>query len=183
MLDEFCKSENTVFIGCADNRVADFYSNEISIYYGASFVSIGFWERAFVGEIFYYIPNKNMPCYQCAIGATDENSLSGRIEANHHVYSNQEDVEKLNFEPGISVDITFVISIGVKLILDILNLTNQSYIPRLLNNLQQYTLVCNTSNPQIGGEMVEIFSYPLQVTTSLKVNFNKECKEKCKHEN
>jgi molybdopterin/thiamine biosynthesis adenylyltransferase len=178
--DSFCIEGNTVFIGCADNRIADVYTNRISIYYKSSFISIGFWERAFAGEIFYHIYGKNMPCYECALG--DGSGLSARAEANHHVYSNQEDTEGIKFEPGISVDINFVTAVGIKLILDVLNVNNINYIPRLLNNLTQYTLISNTSNPEIGGEMVEIFSYPLQVTTSLKVGFSKKCKDKCKYE-
>jgi len=179
-LDSFCDAGNTIFIGCADNRMADVYTNRISIYYKSSFISIGFWERAFAGEIFYHLYGKNMPCYECALG--DGSNLSVRAEANHHVYSNQEETEGLKFEPGISVDINFVTSIGIKLILDILNANNDGYIPRLLNHLTQYTLVCNTSNIEIGGGMVEIFSYPLQVTTSLKVRFSKKCGDKCKYE-
>lgn len=180
MLDDFCVPYQTVFVGCADNRMADVYANRISIYYEAFFISIGFWERAYAGEIFYHIPGKNMPCYECALG--DGGSMSGRVEANHHVYSNQENLEGVKFEPGISVDINFITSIGIKLIIDILNSTNESYKPRLLNNLKQYTLVCNTSDPEIGGEMVEIFSYPLQVTTSLIVGFGRECHGQCKYE-
>ena len=122
-----------------------------------------------------------MPCYECALG--DGGNISTRAEANHHVYSNQEDTEGIKFEPGISVDINFVTSIGIKLILDILNASNDGYIPRLLNDLTQYTLACNTSDPKIGGEMVEIFSYPLQVTTSLRVGFSKKCGDLCKYEN
>ena len=179
-LDAFCVSGNTIFIGCADNRVADVYTNRISIYYKSSFISIGFWERAFAGEIFYHIYGKGMPCYKCALG--DGSNLSARSEANHHVYSNEEDIEALKFEPGISVDINYVTTIGVKLTLDILNANNSGYTPRLLNNLRQYTLVCNTSDPAVGGEMVGIFSYPLQVTTSLKVVFSKKCGDKCKYE-
>ena len=179
-LDSFCVAGHTIFIGCADNRIADVYTNRISIYYKASFVSIGFWERAFAGEIFYHLYGKGMPCYECALG--DGSGFSARAEASHHVYSNQEDTEGVKFEPGISVDINFVTSIGVKLILDILNANNDGYIPRLLNNLTQYTLACNTNNPEIGGEMVEIFSYPLQVTTSLKVGFSLKCGDKCKYE-
>lgn len=180
ILDEFCVPGETIFVGCADNRTADVYSNRISIYYGAAFLSIGFWERAFAGEIFYHLPNKNMPCYECALGFGS--NVSARAEANHHVYSNQENLEGVKFEPGISVDINFITSIGIKLILDILNAGNKSYKPRLLNNLEQYTLVCNTSDLEIGGEMVEIFSYPLQVTTSLKVGFRNQCSGKCKYE-
>lgn len=181
LLDDFCIAGDTVFVGCADNRNADVYSNRISILYGAAFVSIGFWERAYAGEIFYHIPGQNMPCYQCALG-DGGNGMSSRTEANHHVYSNEEDLEKVNFEPGISVDINFITCIGIKLIIDILNVKRESYIPRLLNNLKQYTLVCNTSDPNIGGPIVEIFSYPLQVTTSLRVGFNPNCKGICRYE-
>lgn len=179
ILDEMCVPFETIFVGCGDNRTADVYANKIAIYFDAAFISIGFWERAYAGEIFYHLPHKNMPCYKCALGSGD---LSGRVEANHHVYSNQENVESVKFEPGISVDINFITSIGIKLIIDILNSTNEEYIPRLLNNLKQYTLICNTSDPAIGGEMVEIFSYPLQVTTSLVVGFGKECDGKCNFE-
>jgi molybdopterin/thiamine biosynthesis adenylyltransferase len=178
--DNFCVPGDTIFAGCADNRIADVYTNRISIYYKSAFISIGFWERAFAGEIFYHLYGKGMPCYECALG--DGSGLSSRAEANHHIYSNQEETEGIKFEPGISVDISFVTSIGIKLILDILNANNEDYIPRLLNNLTQYTLVSNTCNPKIGGEMVEIFSYPLQVTTSLKVGFSKQCGDKCKYE-
>lgn len=179
ILDEMCTPFETIFVGCGDNRAADVYANKIAIYFDAAFISIGFWERAYAGEIFYHIPHKNMPCYQCALGSGD---MSGRVEANHHVYSNQENIENLKFEPGISVDINFITSVGIKLIIDILNSTNEGYIPRLLNNLQQYTLICNTSDPAIGGEMVEIFSYPLQVTTSFVVGFGKDCNGECNYE-
>lgn len=180
-LDDFCVAGDTIFVGCADNRIADVYTNRISIYYGAAFLSIGFWERAYAGEIFYHLPNRSMPCYECALG--DGGDVSARAQANHHIYSNQEHIEGVKFEPGISVDINFITCVGVKLILDILNHNDGNYIPRLLSNLQQYTIICNTSNPEIGGEMVEIFSYPLQVTTSLQVCFNgTTCVDKCKYE-
>ncbi len=178
MLDEFCVKDETVFVGCADNRTADVYANRISIYYDAYFISIGFWERAFAGEIFYHMPGKNMPCYECALG--EGGNISARAEANHHVYSNQESTEGIKFEPGISVDINFITTVGIKIIIDMLNQNEEGYIPRVLDNLKQYTVICNTCNPEIGGEMVEIFSYPLQITTSLVVDFSKEkCKEKC----
>lgn len=175
-IDGFCVEGDTIFVGCADNRAADVYTNRISIYYSAYFISIGFWERAFAGEIFYHIPKTGMSCYECAIG--EGGNISARAQANHHIYSNQEQTEGMKFEPGISVDINFITIIGIKMIIDMLNRTNKEYIPRVLDDLNQYTVVCNTCNPQIGGEMVEIFSYPLQITTSLVVDFRKlQCKE------
>ena len=182
-LDSFCVPGSTLFIGCADNRDADVYANRISIYYSACFLSIGFWERAFAGEIFYHIPKREMPCYECALG--NGGNVSARAQANHHIYSNQENTEGLKFEPGISVDIDFITTIGIKMAIDLLCSGDADYIPRLINDLSQYTLVCNTDNPDIGGEMVEIFSYPLQITTSLVVGYGKRaCRESgvCKYE-
>lgn len=173
VFDAHCKEEYSVIVGCADNRTADVYANSIAVMYHVPFVSIGFWERAFAGEIFYYLPDKNMPCYKCALG--DGGELSQRENSNRRIYTNEEDLSKVNFEPGISADIDFVTVIGIKIILDILNLKSSDYTTRLIDTLQQYTLVCNTNKNEIGGEMVEIFSYPLQVTTSLKVNFGGKC--------
>ena len=180
-LEKFCgANDSNIFVGCADNRIADVYGNQIAIYFGAAFISIGFWERAYAGEIFYHIPEENMPCYYCALG--DGGDISERAIANHHVYSMEENIELVKFEPGISVDINFITTIGIKIAIDILNRNDKDYIPRLLDNLEQYTLICNTDNPKIGGEMVEIFSYPLQVTTSLVVQYNQCCKGICRYE-
>lgn len=180
-LETFCKNcDTTIFVGCADNRIADVYGNQLSIHYGARFISIGFWERAYAGEIFYHIPKRDMPCYLCSLG--DGGGLSERSIANHHVYSMQENIEAVKFEPGISVDINFITTVGIKLAIDLLCEGDNGYIPRLLNDLQQYTIICNTNNPEVGGNMVDIFSYPLQVTTSLAVEFGSSCMGSCKFE-
>ncbi len=167
VFDEHCIKGKTIIVGCADNRSADVYANSIAVMYKVPFISIGFWERAFAGEIFYYLPEQNMPCYKCALG--DGGELSNRTNANRRIYTNEEDMSKVVFEPGIAADIDFVTTVGIKLILDILNRDSEGYTIRLLDSLQQYTLVCNTNKRKIGGDMAEIFSYPLQVTTSLKV--------------
>lgn len=173
IFDEYCISDKAMIIGCADNRSADVYANSIAVMYKVPFISVGFWERAFAGEIFYYLPNKEMPCYKCALG--DGGELSNRTSTNRRIYTNEEDLTKVSFEPGISVDINFVTTIGIKLILDIFNRDNDKFTVRLLDSLQQYTLVCNTNKVEIGGDMAEIFSYPLQVTTSLKVTQGLNC--------
>ncbi len=179
--ERFCGGTDTVVIGCADNRNADAYANMIAARMGAGFVSVGFWERAVAGEIFYWLPGRNMPCCGCALGRVKTPVATTNY---HHVYSNELDVTKIKFAPGISADINFITIIGIKIALDILNISDKNYIPRLLNYLKQYTLVCNTSNPAIGGVTVEIFSHPLQVTTSLKVDFSGECKNigMCRYE-
>jgi len=67
IFDEFCKP-GTLMLGCADNREGDVYASTISCLYNVPFVSVGLWERACVGEIFYSIPSDNMPCYVCPFG-------------------------------------------------------------------------------------------------------------------
>ncbi len=165
--------KQAILIGCADNREADVYACSRAAFYGTPFISIGFWERAFAGEIFYFLPDREMPCYECALG--NEQGISSRISTNRRIYTMEEDLAKVNFEPGISADINFITIIGVKVILDILNKDNPRFTPRLLPHLTQYTLICNTNNPSIGGEKAEIFAYPLQVTTSIDVQFRQSC--------
>lgn len=164
LLESFC-GPNSIIVGCADNREGDLYADTmLAKPYKMPFISIGCWERAFAGEIFYCLPD-GMPAYSDFVAALGD--TSGRVNANTHLYMG--DVG--SFEPGISADINFVTTIAVKMILDLLNRDNPRYTQRLIGHLSQYTLICNTNNPKIGGEMAEIFSYPLQVTTSIEVEY------------
>ena len=164
LLASFC-NEDTIIVGCADNREGDLYADKmLAKPYKMPFISIGCWERAFAGEIFYSLP-EGMPAYSDFVAALGE--TSGRVNADTHIYMG----EVGSFEPGISADINFVTTIAVKMILDLLNQNNDKYTQRLIHNLSQYTLICNTNNPKIGGDMAEIFAYPLQVTTSIEVEY------------
>jgi len=163
-IEPFCSPE-AIMVGCADNREGDYYAaHMLAKPNGMPFISIGCWERAFAGEIFYCLP-EGMPDYEDFMATMSD--TSGRVEANTHLYMG----EVGSFEPGISADINFVTTIGVKMILDLLNRDNGNYTQRLIDTLTQYTLICNTNNPQIGGEMAEIFSYPLQITRSIVLDY------------
>ncbi len=163
----FCNTD-TVIVGGADNREGDLYACNLGIQTGASFVSIGCWERAFAGEIFYCLA-EGTPTYKDFLEVTGY--VSGRVTQNRRFYTTEADLEKVSFEPGISADVNFVTIVGVKLILDLLNRDNKGYTQRVLPYLTQYTLVCNTNDTRIGGDQAEIFSYPLQVTTSIIVPY------------
>ena len=164
VFDDFC-DEHTAIIGCADNREGDLYADKLSKHYRAPFVSIGFWERAFAGEVFYSIPGETVG-YESIFNG----SISARVSTNRRIYTFEEDVQNVHFEPGISVDISFVTLVAIKLIIDLLNRDNDGFVPRVLNDLTQFTLVCNTNDPRIGGENAEIFAYPLQITRSIQVS-------------
>lgn len=165
-MEDFC-NEDTIIIGGADNREGDLYASDFALENKMPFISIGCWERAFAGEIFYCLPN-GMPTYRDFLRAMGY--ISGRVTQNRRFYTTEEDLEKVSFEPGISADVNFITIIGVKIILDLLNRSTPGFIQRLVPYLTQYTLVCNTNNPQIGGEQAEIFKYPLQVTTSIYIS-------------
>ena len=167
-LMNFCDS-NTIVVGGADNREGDLYANGIAQNVGMPFMSIGCWERAFAGEIFYCLPT-GMPTYKDFMEVAGH--MAARVYQNRRFYTTEAELEKVSFEPGISVDINFVTTIAVKLAIDLLNRDNKDYTQRLLPHLTQYTLVCNTNNTKVGGEMAEIFSYPLQVTTSIIVPYS-----------
>ena len=165
-MEDFC-NEDTIIIGGADNREGDLYASDFALENKMPFISIGCWERAFAGEFFYCLPN-GMPTYRDFLKAMGY--ISGRVTQNRRFYTTEEDLEKVSFEPGISADVNFITIIGVKIILDLLNRSTPGFIQRLVPYLTQYTLVCNTNNPQIGGEQAEIFKYPLQITTSIYIS-------------
>lgn len=172
-LTAFCNPD-TIVIGGADNRAGDLYGNQIAQQVGMPFMSIGCWERAFAGEIFYCLPT-GMPTYNDFVEVTGV--MSGRVTQNRRFYTTEEDLKRVSFEPGISVDIDFVTVIAMKLAIDLLNRDNPNYTQRLLPHLTQYTLVCNTNDPKVGGDIAEIFSYPLQVSTSINVPYAKNKKQ------
>jgi hypothetical protein len=71
-------------------------------------------------------------------------------------------------QPALAIDIALVTQVGLKLAVDLLHLDVPGHVSRLLGHVSPYTLVCNSNDPRLGGEAAEIFSYPLQVTTSLQ---------------
>ena len=52
VLDNFCNTD-TILVDCADNRDSGVYANKIATQTESAFMSIGCWERASAGEIFY----------------------------------------------------------------------------------------------------------------------------------
>jgi molybdopterin/thiamine biosynthesis adenylyltransferase len=175
VIDSFCKGcSDTLMLACADSRRADRHGALLAAALELPFLAIGLWERAFAGEIFYSHPDQPMPCYSCAFDGLGE-ELTPRSEPGRRFYSDEAELEKLSFQPGIAIDIAWVTQIGLKLAIDLLNRNNPHHVPRLLGRLSQYTLVCNSNDPRLGGERAEIFSHPLQVTSSIQVGYGAGC--------
>jgi hypothetical protein len=98
---------------------------------------------------------------------TKSNSFSFRSSQNRRIYTTEEDLSKLTFEPGIAVDIAFVTNIGTKIALDLFGRGKRP--ARLLDAIKQFTLVCNSTNVKVADDLQEIFDHPLQVTRSIEV--------------
>lgn len=163
---------DTIIIGGGDNRASADWACKLAIKTDSTFVATCCWTRAFAGEIFYWASGKELSCYSCALGGLID---SERPESHATYFGSDEEKDKLAFEPGVAVDIDFVTIIAVKLALDLLNRDNPDYTPRVINDLRQYTWVCNTNSPRIGGERAGIFSHPLQITRNLKVHRDEDC--------
>lgn len=162
----------SLILCCADNREGDLNANALSCRTRTPLLSIGLWERAFAGELFWSLPPAT-PCYHCVFGSAAA-GVSGRVSVNRHVYTDQEDFG-VEFEPGISIDIGFVTSVGIKIALDLLSRDVPGHVPKVLSHLTQFTLVCNTNDPGVGGERAELFDHPLQVTRSIRVERLEGC--------
>ena len=83
-------------------------------------------------------------------------------------FADDYDEENLKFEPGVSTDIGFVTLVAVKIIYDLLNIGTEGYTQRVINYLTNYTWVCNTNNPSIGGRLAGIFDHPLYITNNVR---------------
>ena len=73
------------------------------------------------------------------------------------------------FEPGLSVDISFVTGIANKIVIDLLNQGDSEYRRKAIDVLKQFTLICNFLPPEdeLGGTELDIFSHALQITRSI----------------
>lgn len=172
IFDNYC-NKDTIFFGCGDNRQSDRYANKLSKIYKSAFVSIGLWNRAFAGEIFYTLFNQNI-CYDCYQSSIEFNTNTK--QTNNRFYTTEEDLKKLNFEPGISIDINYVTLVGIKIAIDIYNIDNPNVSQKILPYITNLTWVCNNTDTKLGGDLAELFTFPLQVCRSIEVEFNdKDC--------
>lgn len=156
--------EDGIVIGTGDNRESSAFGNDLAKALNVPFQSTGCWERAHAGECFYWYPGAGLPLYREAFAnlISDE-----RPDSHQNYFADDNDEVTLNFEPGTSTDIGFVTIVGVKEILDLLNLNSDKYTKRVIGYLKNYTLVCNTNETVIGGKNAEIFPHPLYISNTI----------------
>lgn len=141
---DWITEDKAIFIGTCDNRVGNGYACETAYEFGVPFVSLGFMERAWGGEIFTCLPEKHDICYRCAFHTQIAASIEK--ERRNHFYIGEEEKEKAHFEPGLDVDIEYGVSILSKVVLDILNRKNADYHSRIYHTLTQFTVFSGTDD-------------------------------------
>lgn len=156
--------KNGIIVGTGDNRESNAVANELADKLTIPFVSTGCWTRAHAGECFYWYPGCVSPKYRDAF----KNIITDERKTSHQNYFADDTEEReLNFEPGGSTDLSFVTLVGIKIILDLLNLDTDSYTTRVIDYLTHYTMVCNTNKPEIGGKNAEAFPHPLFISNNI----------------
>ncbi|MCR5835611.1 MAG: ThiF family adenylyltransferase [Lachnospiraceae bacterium] len=134
--------DNSIILSCADNRHAGYVCNELADKYHIPMVDAGCGPRASTGEVFYYKPDCGMPCYTCAYGEDVGVDYSNQ-EVRRKYYATESELEKMNFQPGISSDIEFTAIFETKLAIDLLLENEKVYEPKLLPYISQCTVILN----------------------------------------
>lgn len=168
--------KNTIFIGTCDNRVGNAQACDIAYDFGAPFVALGFMERAWGGEIFIALPERNDICYRCAFKNQVENA---QIEQNrNHLYMDAENAQAVTFVPGLDVDVEYGCTIVNKVLLDVFNRNIPEYTPRILHTLGQFNVFSGTDDKKSVDPMwKKLLPQPLSMRS---LRLAEECR-RCKH--
>ena len=106
------------------------------------FIDAGCGPRASTGEVFYYKPNCNMPCYTCTYGedkGVDYNNQAIRRQ----FYATEKELQRMTFQPGMYMDIEIVALFTAKLAVDLLMEKEKDYQLKLLPYITQCTILLN----------------------------------------
>ena len=103
-------------IAATDKAGVQLLINQVTQKFSIPCVFGGCYEEALGGEVFYTLPNENMPCLSCLRGGLQQPEKSGSID-----YSTAKNIEDYEGQPGLHAMIDFVtcaeiiISLGILL--------------------------------------------------------------------
>lgn len=155
--------EKSIILGCADNRHAGYVCNDLADQYHIPMVDAGCGPRASSGEVFYYKPDVGMACYTCAYGedvGVDHSNQAVR----RRFYATEGELEKLHFQPGMSMDIEQTAIFATKLAIDLLMEGEPDYQAKLLPYVKQCTILLNYPVDQEVNPYMQLFENPRPMT-------------------
>lgn len=134
--------KDSIILCCTDNRHAGYVCNELADKYHIPMIDAGCGVRASTGEVFYYKPDSGMACYTCAYGE-DVGIDHSNQAVRRKFYATETELEKLHFQPGMSLDIELTAIFETKLAIDLLMEGEVGYEPKLLPYINQCTILLN----------------------------------------
>lgn len=134
--------KNSIILCCTDNRHAGYICNELADKYHIPMIDAGCGARASTGEVFFYKPDSGMACYTCAYGE-DVGVDHSNQNVRRKFYATEAELEKLHFQPGMSLDIELTAIFETKLAIDLLMENEEEYVPKLLPYINQCTILLN----------------------------------------
>lgn len=114
--------QSDIVLPCTDTERSKYVINKGLIDYwrtrGISIPAIyaGAYERAFGGDIIRVIPGET-PCYDCIVGTVQQFSFMESKPKSVVEYTNLESAEGFQAEPGLCIDVHFIVLIQTKLAL------------------------------------------------------------------
>lgn len=160
-----------LIISVTDKVSIQLILNKIALESNVPFISAGIYERAFGGDIIYVIPEWKTPCYECIVGEISEDMDFPKNEAIID-YSSITDPNDLKAEPGLSVDINYIVMAASKISLAlILKDDKENEINKILTKDRNILF--------IGNKEKWIFSGPFQaISGDTKIRDDCSCQRK-----
>ncbi len=155
-------------IASTDSTPVQFMVNEICHAQGIPSLYIGCYERACAGEILFVIPGKTA-CFNCFMEFR-QLQLKGAKKKERHVPYTDEDPSSFKSEPGLAIDISYVVSIASAYALAVL--AGDSDRKSLLDIERNLILIHSGILPR--KQYREIFQMPFDFLQA-KVVRDKEC--------
>lgn len=134
--------KDAVIMCCTDNRHAAYACNRLSDQYHIPMAAAGCGPRASTGEFFFYKPDSGMPCYTCAYGE-DKGVDYTNQEVRRAYYATEAELEKMDFQPGMALDIELTALFTAKIGIDLLMENEPGYDCKVLPYISQCTVMLN----------------------------------------
>lgn len=180
VLDEIVWKDS-IILCCTDNRHAGYICNELADKFHIPMVDAGCGTRASIGEVFFYKPDSGMACYTCAYGE-DVGVDHSNQNVRHKFYATEAELEKLHFQPGMSLDIELTAIFEAKLAIDLLMEKEEGYVPKLLPYINQCTVLLNYPVDKEINPYMQLFETDGQKPRPLTWKSGKATKnEKCSY--
>lgn len=173
--------KDSIILCCTDNRHAGYICNELADKFHIPMVDAGCGTRASTGEVFFYKPDSGMACYTCAYGE-DVGVDHSNQNVRRKFYATEAELEKLHFQPGMSLDIELTAIFEAKLAIDLLMEKEEGYVPKLLPYINQCTVLLNYPVDKEINPYMQLFETDGQKPRPLTWQSGKATKnEKCSY--